>query len=36
MMKASAEMFSAVTGLDETGTKQLLALLSRRAKFNAA
>jgi DNA-binding MarR family transcriptional regulator len=35
MMKASAEMFSAVTGLDETGTKQLLALLSRRAKFNA-
>ena len=35
MMKASAEMFSAVTGLDEAGTKQLLALLSRRVRFNA-
>jgi len=35
MMKASAEMFSAMTGLDEAGTKQLLALLSRRVRFNA-
>jgi len=35
MKKASAEMFSAVTGLDEAGTKQLLVLLSRRVRFNA-
>ena len=35
MMKASAEVFSAVTGLDEKGTKELLALLSRRVRFNA-
>jgi hypothetical protein len=32
MMKASAEMFSATTGLDEAGTKQLLALLGRRVR----
>jgi hypothetical protein len=35
MMKASAEMFSAMTGLDEAGTKQLLALLGRSLRFNA-
>jgi hypothetical protein len=35
MMKASAEMFSVMTGLDEAGTKQLIALLSRRITFNA-
>jgi DNA-binding MarR family transcriptional regulator len=36
MMKASAEVFSAMTGLDEQGTDALLALLDRRVRLNAA
>jgi DNA-binding MarR family transcriptional regulator len=35
MMKASAEVFSAMTGLDEHGTDELLALLDRRVRLNA-
>ena len=35
MMTASAEVFSAVTGLDEQGTDALLALLRHRVRLNA-
>jgi hypothetical protein len=34
-MRASAEMFSAMTGLDEAETRQLLTLLSRKVRSNA-
>jgi DNA-binding MarR family transcriptional regulator len=32
MMKAAAEVFSAVTGLDDAGIEELIALLQRRSK----